>query len=105
MDKKEYIERGALIASLAKLESEYEYADCSDLYPFVYGTLTGVRQSKTRVMAAPSSDVVEVVRCKDCKHYDTYFRKCYLFCTHEYHTELDVEDDHFCSHGERREDG
>ena len=53
----------------------------------------------------PAVDAVEVVRCKDCIHYDTYFRKCYLFCTHEYHTELEVEDDHFCSHGERREDG
>ena len=53
----------------------------------------------------PAVDAVEVVRCKDCKHYDEYFRKCYVFCTGEYNTELEVEDDDFCSYGERREDG
>ena len=97
MDKKEYIERGALIASLAKLESEYEYADGSDLYPFVYGTLTGVRQSKTRVMAAPSSDVVEVVRCRDCKYFLLYDRACD-------HPDGLVPGggDQFCCYGERK---
>ena len=48
---------------------------------------------------APAVDAVEVVRCKDCKHYwknvntPGYAGKC----TH-------VEDDDFCSHGERRSD-
>ena len=60
MSEKEYIERGALIADLVKLEREYEYADGSDLYPFVYGTLTGVRQSIIYTKAAPAAaDVVE----------------------------------------------
>ena len=39
----------------------------------------------------PTADVVEVVRCKDCKHY---IKACF-----EWH-----DDDDFCSYGERRED-
>lgn len=47
---------------------------------------------------APAEDVVEVVRCKDCKHYRTdedgwciYHEDCYL------------KPDDYCSYGERRE--
>ena len=48
-------------------------------------------------------DAVEVVRCKDCKHY-------WLpqgFCKHDRHDYQTMsviqEDDDFCSYGERRE--
>ena len=45
----------------------------------------------------PSADVVQVVRCKDCKHWeDGYFG----YCT-KTHTAMDY--DAFCSYGERRE--
>lgn len=48
-----------------------------------------------------SKDVVEVVRCKDCKHsmdkHVTGYRKCMLLnCW--------LEDDAFCSYGERSEE-
>ena len=47
----------------------------------------------------PSADVVEVVRCKDCKEYNTYscaegFGWCEAFG-------LGKTDDQFCSYGER----
>ena len=51
----------------------------------------------------PTADVVEVVRCKDCKHYSADgwgFGNCYR-------TNVDylrMADDSFCSYGERRED-
>lgn len=62
----------------------------------------------------PTADVVEVVRCKDCKHSrpidrtkspEKYFRDDCIVCTCE-----DVVGDesmiyrttHFCSYGERR---
>lgn len=51
---------------------------------------------------APTVDAVPVVRCKDCKHYDDHTGKCYVFCEGQYHTELEVDSDHFCSYGERR---
>ena len=43
----------------------------------------------------PSADVVEVVRCKDCKH-----RKKNTFCLHNMRYE---QDSGFCSYGERKE--
>lgn len=47
----------------------------------------------------PSADVVEVVRCKDCKEYNTYscaegFGWCEAW-------NLGKTDDQFCSYGER----
>lgn len=44
---------------------------------------------------APTADVVEVVRCKDCRHgqYDA----THYFCSEHYHK---VYADDFCSHGE-----
>lgn len=47
-------------------------------------------------------DIVEVVRCKDCKYYTPYCRVCNhpkLWTTEE--AELDVTDNDFCSYAER----
>ena len=48
----------------------------------------------SRIENAPTVDAVEVVRCKDCKHYKIGL--CY-----GWHC---VEEDDFCSYGERREE-
>lgn len=53
---------------------------------------------------APTVDAVEVVRCKDCKHYDE-IKHGYGWCCkcndrHEY-----AKDEEYCSFGERREGG
>lgn len=65
------------------------------LFPLVerYG-VSGV------IDAEPTVDAVEVVRCKDCKHWerDVIFKDGWCRGERQY------EDD-FCSHGERREDG
>lgn len=53
---------------------------------------------------APTKDVVEVVRCRDCKHGeidDEDFPELYL-C--RYHGSSWNEGNHFCSYGERGED-
>lgn len=49
----------------------------------------------------PAADVVEVVRCKDCKHCDPDNRHC----DHYMGTVLPVsrEDNDFCSYGERKD--
>ena len=54
----------------------------------------------------PTVDAVEVVRCKDCKHYK--FRKPYPSYNATVKTccrcaNTRVNDDDFCSYGERRE--
>lgn len=60
------------------------------------------------IESMPAADVVPVVRCKECKHYQNHPNGlCYL------HTEpygdgykgdaVCVEDNDFCSYGERKE--
>ena len=54
------------------------------------------------LLQAPAADVVEVVRCKDCKYYDSY----YLSCDHDRHDHQEFrvvqEPDDYCSYAERR---
>lgn len=53
----------------------------------------------------PTVDAVEVVRCKDCKHYNTTMNECESL--NFWYSEdgcLPVEDDDFCSYGERKDD-
>ena len=85
----EYIEREALISALRAYQ-----------YPYGVEFLVSIQ---------PAADVVEVVRCKDCKHNVANWK----------HDELDATDytdivcdyfmtdgmcpDDFCSYGERKE--
>lgn len=52
-----------------------------------------------RIGALPAADLVEVVRCKDCKHL--MFSDCYGECGKGYMGIVNHDD--FCSYGERRE--
>ena len=67
----------------------------------------GCRYMQKRVLrifhTSKTIDAVPVVRCKDCKHFDEYFSKCYLFCDNEIEVQLEVESDHYCSYGERKD--
>lgn len=54
-----------------------------------------------------TTDVVEVVRCKDCKHATFYSCRndtCYkgIICKYEINTD---DDNFFCSYGERKDEG
>jgi hypothetical protein len=67
---------------------------------------------KTLLLRQPAADVVEVVRCKDCKHGELYARNdgetgVYCNCSNSIfqyaneHTFTPVRDkDDFCSYGE-----
>ena len=74
---KEYIEREAAL-ELLKDDDRCGYLDSGD------------------ILAIPTADVVEVVRCKDCKYFGTEIcaLDTYLF---------DVTEDGFCNYGERRD--
>ena len=55
---------------------------------------------------APTVDAVEVVRCKDCKHYKPQNQGAHRNCTTPYCMRMvavKVSPDDFCSHGEGRE--
>ena len=59
------------------------------------------------VCAAPTVDAVEVVRCKDCKHYLEEQHQCeHPTIWAEYCSDfgMGVEPGDFCSYGERRTD-
>ena len=52
---------------------------------------------------APDVDAVEVVRCKDCKHFIQKDSVCNHFGYYSYAPSVGKND--FCSYGERRSDG
>ena len=54
----------------------------------------------TQIKAVPPADVVEVVHCKDCKHYDLALNGFNGMCNRQYATFYAVD---FCSYGERNE--
>lgn len=47
----------------------------------------------------PAADVVEVVRCKDCRHYKTMF--CKMDIWHKDITLYRADENDYCSYGER----
>ena len=49
----------------------------------------------------PAADVVEVVRCKDCKHWDGLY-SCDCHKADENGTPIFMRESDFCSYGERR---
>ena len=85
----EYIDRETYRNRLADLESW-----CQD------ERKPGLKQALEMFDEAPAADVVEVVRCKDCK-YSSGTKKCLnpdsFFAV--------PKDDDFCSYGERKDGG
>ena len=55
----------------------------------------------TIIEEQPTIDAVEVVRCKDCKHREKFWTQ--MVCP--YYEDRDVDDDHFCAYGERKDNG
>ena len=53
---------------------------------------------------APTINAVPVVRCRECKHYDTADFDGDILCGCTLHSAmLDITPDSFCSYGERKE--
>ena len=90
----EYIEREALLEDLqAAVEN---------------GGMGGMVASALEryVKRAPAADVVEVVRCEDCKH--AWIHPCgYVYCHRDGRNayEMTFNLDSFCSYGERKDNG
>ena len=97
MAEKEYIEREEALArkyfSLAKTPDENRRFEAEIKYYL-------------SILPA-AADVVEVVRCKDCKHYDKEYHQCKLHSEEpdQYYTGFIfcMQEDDFCSYGERKE--
>lgn len=66
-------------------------------------TLEGWKISGEMILATvPTADVVEVVRCKDCKYWDntTKWSACTLWSADPYE-QASTEKNDYCSYGER----
>ena len=58
-------------------------------------------KEKCPLWAAPTADVVEVVRCKDCKYSEKWRTVCYCKIWRIVH---DMGEDGFCGYAERKEE-
>ena len=91
----EYIDRGELLNIINKNVAEAHNERCAQLLE--------------AILSAPTADVVEVVRCKDCKFATEYCHGDFdCQCPHtpwasdEYTIPCKAND--FCTYGERREE-
>lgn len=85
---KEYIEREALIKEGWLLQRT------------VYGNGSATIESK-QLKAIPAADVVEVVRCKDCRYfYNGHDEMCCI----NHKGVVVTNENGFCHHAKRRED-
>ena len=81
---KEYVEMGLLLDAISV--SKLDYLAVTDV-----------------VCKVPTADVVEVVRCKECK-YRKFVDWGMGDCAHPKGSKHIAYDYHYCSYGERRED-
>lgn len=87
---KEYIEREAAIFDLEIYEKQViknEYA-------------LAIAGCRSHIRDIPAADVVEVVRCKECRYFYNGSTKC---CTNHVGVVL-TDENGFCHHAKRRED-
>ena len=95
-----YIEREKLLEELEKIPAYFDSGDTR------YGIEIAIDQTKKQ----PTADVVEVVRCKDCKHCEIWYpRKAkgeepeiFHYCNA---LEYPTKPTDFCSCGELKELG
>lgn len=94
---KEYIEREAACAYKPPEKSKRRYStyNLDDAYE------NGYDEHIKQVEAIPTADVVEVVRCKDCKYWNPYKSHHYRghFCDV---VTLFVQENEYCAWGKRK---
>jgi hypothetical protein len=88
---------------LKDLETSIVVSGRNDVAPL---ELRGVHKVINRIKAMPTADVVPVVRCKDCKHYERPdLEEDNYFCTAEHTNKLfSPNKTDYCSYGERKND-
>lgn len=94
----EYIERKAVINKINEIPAYFDSGDIK------YGIELAIQAIKD----TPAADVVEVVRCKDCKRWfakRTKRNKQLIgYCMRMDGNEYRVNADDFCSYGERKDE-
>lgn len=95
---KEYIEREAAVSELNRIEKLYQNTYMSNVRAEMASYCCQV------IKHIPAADVVEVVRCKDCKAYGEMLpgKDSRMIC-HKW--ALNFEPNHYCSYGARKDGG
>ena len=98
----ELIEKSAVLAMIDAFAEENRNHGFSGIDIF------DIEMMKMRIEQIPAADVAQVVRCKDCKHFNRREHRCESNDVHcdleggaEYSIGFDVDD--FCCFGERKE--
>lgn len=63
---------------------------------------SGLECAISQVQKQPTADVVEVVRCKDCKHFNIGVLGFNWCDVHSYDELIERKENDFCNYGERR---
>ena len=96
------------MAKYIEREAAYELARTSDYYSDFHKSIADLSSLKELLEDAPAADVVEVVRCKNCRFSDIDGMR--VFCENPnspwYNNEFSVymapDASDFCSYGKRR---
>ena len=97
---KEYIERESLHDEIQRLSMSITGLRCGK--GFLFECMKQYKESVLRIVdEQPTADVVEVVRCNDCKHLNPMEIGGYRKCLRD---NLWKDTDDFCSRGERRKE-
>ena len=88
-----------------KIQVKRQYEDC---HGYSGNKKTIYREAilavRSILHSAKTIDAVPVVRCRECKHYDTADFDGNILCGCTLHSAmLDITPDSFCSYGERKE--
>lgn len=105
----DYISRQAILKHIEKIRQSVQMMDDTRRASIV---MNGMYLCEKAVRNQPSADVVEVVRCKDCKHYEIWQLKSDYTDDKRYKPSVCIRGryavhhspDWFCADAERRTD-
>lgn len=100
--EKRLIKEDALLRRLCSERDEVKPKTACDI-----GYHNGLNMAASMVINTPTVDAVEVVRCKDCKHYDNSEGICWCKLNSKFYPGgfdwHSFPEDGFCSYGERKD--
>lgn len=104
----EYIEKHKAVNLLTYLENEFQ--QFKPFKGFEHAMYRKLCETEIAIGKLPAADVVPVVRCKDCKHFNHKRMECEneaVSTDHEGGAQYSLNFwlDDFCSYGERRDGG
>lgn len=91
-----YIDKEPLVQEIKEFKQAVQSANTD----YLTGYLSALSVAQGMIAKQDIADVVQVVRCKDCKWYNIFRLECYK----PHRNGVSWIDD-FCSYGERKENG